>query len=168
MPKITKQFETEVKRVLEIELTDIAEENVLLLTAMLYGSNPMETHKIFDNYVDDSPEMKAARICLALHGDAEFRYRARLLNFFTDNIKAMLNIAISNPLHGARMMPIFCAFATYADDHDIDETLHGAMIKVMEKLRAEMGFAITEITPTGGEIVLADNTSDCEEVVVCP
>lgn len=65
-------------------------------------------------------------------------------------------------------MPIFCAFATYADAHDIDDELKGEMIAVMEKLRAEMGFAITEITPTGGEIVLADNTSDCEKVVVCP
>ena len=157
MPKITKQFETEVKRVLKIELNDIAEGNTLLLTSMLYGSNPMETHKILDFYSDDSDEMKAARICLALHSDAEFRYRARRLNFFTDNIKAMLNIAILNPLYGARLMPIFCAFATYADDHDVDDELKGEMIAVMEKLRAEMGFAITEITPEGGEIVLADD-----------
>ena len=164
MPKITKQFETEVKRVLKIELTDIAEENVLLLSAMLYGSNPMETHKIFDNYVDDSPEMKAARICLALHSDAEFRYRACLLEFFADSVKAMLNIALENPLYGARMMPIFCTYATYAADHDINDELKGALVEVMEHLRATFGFAITEFTSEGGEIILADEPSDTDTV----
>ena len=168
MSKTVKELEREVREILKIELEDIADENTLLLTAMLYGSDPMETHKIIDNYDGDAPEMTAARLCLALHKDAELRYRARLLDFFTDNIKAMINIALVNPLHGARMIPIFCTYATYAEDHDIDDELKGKMIAVMEKLRAEMGFAITEITPEGGEIVLADDISDSEEVVVCP
>lgn len=164
MSRTIKTLEREVRNVLKIELADIAEENTLLLVVMLYGSNPLETEKIMQLYDEDSEEMKAARLCLALHSDAELRYRARLLDFFADGVKAMLNIALSNPLHGARLMPIFCAFATYAEDHDIDEALHGKMIAVMEALRSEMGFAITEITPTGGEIVLADEVVDCEEV----
>lgn len=159
MPKTGNHFKEEVQNVLKIELTDIAEGNELLLIAMLYGSDPMETHKIIDTYDADSPEMRAAKLCLAFHSNAELRYRARLLDFFTDYIKVMLNIALSNPLHGARLMPIFCTFATYAKDHDVDETLHSAMVEVMEYLRSYMGFAITEITPTGGEIVLADDVN---------
>lgn len=157
-----KQFKKEIEHVLNVDLVDIAEENILLLAAMLYGSDPMETRKIFDNYVDDSPEMKAARICLALHSDAEFRYRACLLEFFADSVKAMLNIALENPLYGARMMPIFCTYATYAEDHAINDELKGALVEVMEHLRATFGFAITEFTSEGGEIILADELSDID------
>ncbi len=153
------QFKKEIEHVLNVNLADIAEGNALLLAAMLYGSDPMETHRIIDEYASDTPEMKAARLCLALHKDAELRHRARLLDFFTDNVKAMLNIAIANLLHGARLMPIFCTYATYANDHDIVDNLKRTMIEVMEKLRAGIGFAITEITPEGGEIVLADDVN---------
>ena len=164
MSKTGNQFKKEIQSVLEVQLTEIAEGNELLLTAMLYGSDPMETHKIIDYYDADSSEMRAARLCLAFHSDAEKRHRAILLEFFSDNVKAMINFALANLLHGARLMPVFCTYATYAEEHDIDDELKGAVVEIMEYLRAEMGFAITEITPTGGEIVLADEVVDCEEV----
>lgn len=47
------------------------------------------------------------------------------------------------------------------------EAIHDAL-EVIKKLRADMGFAITDFTSEGGEIVLADDTSDCEEMIICP
>lgn len=156
------KFKKEIEHVLNVNIADIADGNALLLAAMLYGSDPMETHKIIDEYASDTPEMKAARLCLALHKDAEFRYRACLLEFFADSVKAMLNIALENPLYGARMMPIFCTYVTYAEDHAINDELKGALVEVMEHLRATFGFAITEFTSEGGEIILADELSDID------
>ena len=157
MSRRTSELKEAINQALSVELVNIAGENQGLLVTMLYGSDPLETTKFFHVFAEGTLQLNAAKLCLALHKNKQLRDEALANNFFSNNLKAMLNIALANPIYGARMMPIFCNFATYADDHNFDETLKGALLEVMEHLRSTLGFAIKEISEDTVVLIPADD-----------
>lgn len=72
--------------------------------------------------------------------------------FFAEQLNYMLSVARKNRKAGSRLMPVFCAALTDADQLNIPNALHQRIIKHIEKQLKLDGFAITVLEP--GNIVI--------------
>ena len=83
-----------------------------------------------------------------------------ILQFLAEQIELLLETAKKNRMAGARLMPVFCAALTYADELQVPKALQDDIIRHIEYQRQIDGFAIKDIDQDGVPVVAADDIDE--------
>lgn len=135
---------TFAQHIVDMRLEEVVTDPVALIVS-LYLSHPRELHRIAREHSEDCPVYERAATAFNLHADEDhFDFAASELGLFSTGIDELLDLADSDRIIAARIMPILRTALDLADDLYLEEEQVERLTELIEQRVEADGFELVE------------------------
>lgn len=136
---------SEIASIAKLKLEEIIPD-LDTLSCALYYSDYEDCDRIENTYAEETPQHKAAHVASYMKAHYYLKEAAVKGGFYARFTEQLLEIAVKNPHHGARLVPILNRIMLTAGDHGIDTKLECKILSQIVFLKEKFKFELLDVS----------------------